>query len=147
MSNKNKHHFITSLKYNREFSTSLNHTVITTLKNHEYITALLPQQREFIKASKKFSTTQKHNEEVSTTLKHGTSTVLSFEPKQIHESVNAVLMSFHHCTNHNHEHRAGQRCFELLALIGSPQLSFQRYSQLNKHLTSRCCSHNHELNY
>ena len=31
-------------------------------------------------------------------------------------------------------HRAGQRCFELLALIGSPQLSFQRYSQLNKHL-------------
>ena len=32
------------------------------------------------------------------------------------------------------KHRAGQRCFELLALIGSPQLSFQRYSQLNKHL-------------
>ena len=31
-------------------------------------------------------------------------------------------------------HRAGQRCFELLALIGSPQLSFQRYYQLNKHL-------------
>ena len=31
-------------------------------------------------------------------------------------------------------HRTGQRCFELLALIGSPQLSFQRYSQLNKHL-------------
>ena len=28
------------------------------------------------------------------------------------------------------KHRAGQRCFELLALIGSPQLSFQRYSQL-----------------
>ena len=24
------------------------------------------------------------------------------------------------------KHRAGQRCFELLALIGSPQLSFQR---------------------
>ena len=32
------------------------------------------------------------------------------------------------------KHRAGQRCFELLALIGSPQLSLQRYSQLNKHL-------------
>ena len=32
------------------------------------------------------------------------------------------------------QYRAGQRCFELLALIGSPQLSFQRYSQLNKHL-------------
>ena len=32
------------------------------------------------------------------------------------------------------KHRTGQRCFELLALIGSPQLSFQRYSQLNKHL-------------
>ena len=31
------------------------------------------------------------------------------------------------------KHRAGQRCFELLALIGSPQLSFQRYSQLNKY--------------
>ena len=25
-------------------------------------------------------------------------------------------------------HRAGQRCFELLALIGSPQLLYQSYS-------------------
>ena len=33
----------------------------------------------------------------------------------------------------NSKHRAGQRCFELLALIGNPQLSYQRYSQLNKH--------------
>ena len=39
-----------------------------------------------------------------------------------------LFLSFHRLL------RAGQRCFELLALIGSPQLSFQRYSQLNKHL-------------
>ena len=39
-----------------------------------------------------------------------------------------------HCSSSQFKHRAGQRCFELLALIGSPQLSFQRYSQLNKHL-------------
>ena len=58
-----------------------------------------------------------------------------------------TLIILHYSLVHTHLHyalplwgatyksnRAGQRCFELLALIGSPQLSFQRYSQLNKHL-------------